>query len=427
MKFYISTLGCKVNTYESNVMSDLLENKGYKKGDSPSESDIIIVNTCTVTNTAHQKSLKVIRQMNRFNPNAVIIVCGCASQKSVLGIKEIPGVKIIIGNKNKTKIVKYLNQYFQEKKQIIDIFDLTNIDFEDMRLNNFEHTRAFVKIQDGCNNFCSYCIIPYTRGNVRSKKKEDVLDEIKNLVSKGHKEIVLTGIHTGNYGAEFKDYDLSCLLSDILKIKGLERLRISSIEITELNQRVLNILKENVTLVDHLHIPLQSGSNEVLKLMNRKYDVNYFIDKIEQIRSIRPNISITTDIIVGFPGETDENFKETIETANKCQFSKIHVFPYSLREGTKAEQLPNHLKEETKKKRVKDLIEVSKKMEIEYMSKFIEQEVVFIPEVFKDGYLYGHTGNYLYVKTKGCKELLQKNVKVVIRSIEYPHVIGELI
>ena len=427
MKYYISTLGCKVNTYESNVISDCMENVGYIKVNNLVDADICIVNTCTVTNTADNKSLKAVRQINRLNETAIIVVCGCMCQKSIDKVKDIPGVKVILGNKNKSKIVDYINKYLNTKEQIIDIYDLSDTEFEDMKLNNFEHTRAFVKIQDGCNNFCSYCIIPYVRGNVRSKNKDVVLEEIKTLVNNGHKEIVLTGIHTGNYGVEFNNYHLSDLLIDILKINGLERLRISSIEITELNDKALKVLKENPVLVDHLHIPLQSGSNNILKLMNRKYDKEYFINKINDIRKIRPNISITTDIIVGFPGETEEDFIEMIDTVNTCKFSKIHVFPYSLREGTKAETLPNHVKEEIKKERVKRLIEISKELEVEYMNKFINEKVIFIPEVFKDGYLYGHTGNYLYVKAKGCKELLYKDVKVVINKVDYPYVESKII
>ena len=427
MKYYISTLGCKVNTYESSVICDILTNAGFTKVSTPSLADICIVNTCTVTNTADNKSLKVVRQMYRYNENAIIVVCGCMAQKDASKVKNIPGVAVILGNRGKTKIVDYINEFLANKKQIIDISDLSNVPFENMKLNNFEHTRAFVKIQDGCNNFCSYCIIPYTRGNVRSKERKDVLEEVNNLVKQGHKEVVLTGIHTGNYGAEFDNYHLADLLLDILKIKGLERLRISSIEITELNDKVLDILKDNSILVDHLHIPLQSGSNHILKLMNRKYDKEYFIDKINKIRTIRPNISITTDIIVGFPGETEEDFLETIATAKTCKFSKIHVFPYSLREGTKAEQLPNHISEEVKKERVKKLIEISKELEIDYMNKFKGAKVIFIPETIKENYLYGHTGNYLYIRAKGCKEMLHKDIEVIVKKINYPYVDADII
>ena len=403
MKFYIYTLGCKVNTYESNVISDLLKDKGYKEVSNLEDADVYIINTCTVTNTADNKSLKTIRQAHRANPDALIIVCGCMSQHRSKDLVGMEGVSVVLGNKNKSQIAEYIEKYEKEKKQVVDIYDLTDAPFETMKLNNFDKTRAFVKIQDGCNNFCSYCIIPYTRGNVRSKKPEDVLEEINTLVAGGHEEVVLTGIHTGHYGSEFEDYSFSDLLKDILKIKELKRLRISSIEITELDDAFLDILKNNKVLVDHMHIPLQSGSDKILKLMNRKYDKKYFIDKIEEIRKIRPLISITTDIIVGFPGETEELFNETLETVKKIRFSKIHVFPYSPREGTKSTLMDGQVDEVTKKKRVKALIELSKELEIEYMDKFIGESLEFIPEVERDGYLFGHTGNYLYIKTKGCK------------------------
>ncbi len=425
MTYKIYTLGCKVNTYESNVMSDILKNNNYVE--TSNNADVAIINTCTVTNTADNKSLKTIRHALKENPNAIILVCGCLSQNKVDLVNEIDGVNIIIGNIFKTKIIEYIERFKKEKKQIIDIHDINNTIFETMSLNNFNKTRAFVKIQDGCNNFCTYCVIPYTRGNVRSKPKEEVIDEIKKLIHNGHKEIVLTGIHTGNYGSEFDNYDFANLLEDLVKIAGLERLRISSIEITELNDRVLKIIEDNSILVDHMHIPLQSGSDEVLKRMNRKYDKNYFINKINKIRTIRPNISITTDVIVGFPGETEEEFLETIDTIKKVRFTKLHVFPYSKRDKTKAATLPNQVDQNTKKDRVKILLNLSKELEIEYMNKYINSEIIFIPEVRKDNYLIGHTGNYLLIKAAGEENLLHQDVEVKIKSVNFPYLIGEKI
>ena len=420
MKYYIINLGCKVNAYESKVMSDLLDNEGYLKG-SIDESDIYIVNTCFVTNVAEHKSFQMIRKVVKKNPK-LVIVCGCLPQMKSDEVLAIDGVDIVLGNKDKSKIIEYINNY---KEKISKIYDLSNTEFEDMQLNNFNKTRAFVKIQDGCNNFCSYCIIPYTRGNVRSKRKEDVINEITNLINYGHKEVVLTGIHTGNY--HDNDYDFADLLNDVVKIKGLKRLRISSIEITEINERVIDVIKNNDILVDHMHIPLQSGSNEILKLMNRKYDINYFINKINELRSIRPEISITTDVIVGFPFETEELFQETIHNIKNINFSKLHVFPYSRREGTKADLMDNQIDDVTKKNRAHVLIELSKELEINYMNKFIGKEIEFIPETYKDGYLYGHTGNYLAIKTKGNKELINNIVKVKIEKIEYPYCVSSLI
>ena len=419
MKYYIINLGCKVNAYEAKVMSDLLTNAGFIKG-SIDDADIYIVNTCFVTNVAEHKSFQMIRKVIKHRPK-LVIVCGCLSQMKEKEVLAIDGVDIVLGNKDKSKIIEYINNY---KGKVSKIYDLTNTEFEDMQLNNFDKTRAFVKIQDGCNNFCSYCIIPYTRGNVRSKKKEDVINEIKNLINYGHKEIVLTGIHTGNY--HDADYDFANLLSDIVKIPNLKRLRISSIEITEINNRVIDIIKNNDILVDHMHIPLQSGSNTILKLMNRKYDISYFINKINKLRSIRPLISITTDVIVGFPYETEELFNETVENIKKIGFTKLHVFPYSVREGTKASLMDNQVPENIKKQRAHILLDLSKQLEINYINNFIGSYLEFIPETYKDGYLYGHTGNYLAIKTLGDKKLLNQIVKIKIDSLDYLYCLSSI-
>ena len=423
MKFYIYTLGCKVNTYESNVMKDKLLNSGYIEG-IENDSDIYIINTCTVTNTSDNKSLKVVRRVLKNNPDSIVVVVGCMTQVNSKLLDDL-NVSIILGNSGKSRIVEYIEKYKKTKEKIIDIQDIMVSDFEDMCLNNFNKTRAFVKIEDGCENFCSYCIIPYARGKVRSKKPEVVISEIKNLINDGHKEIVLTGIHTGHYGSDLEDYSFSKLLKEIEKIEGLERLRISSIEITELDDEFMDVLKSSKILVDHMHIPIQSGSNEILKLMNRKYDKKYFIEKIEKIRSIRPNISITTDLIVGFPGETKELFNETIDTINRINFSKIHVFPFSLRKGTKAEELPNHIDDVAKKERVKKILNISETLEKEYFNKFVNKEVEFLPEIYKEGYIIGHTGNYLLIKTKGTIDDLNELKKVKIEKVEYPYCIEE--
>ncbi len=419
MKYYIINLGCKVNAYEAKVMSDLLTNAGFTKG-SIDDADIYIVNTCFVTNVAEHKSFQMIRKAIKHKPK-LVIVCGCLSQMKEKEVLSIDGVNIVLGNKDKSKIIEYINNY---KDKVSKIYDLTNVEFEDMQLNNFDKTRAFVKIQDGCNNFCSYCIIPYTRGNVRSKKKEDVINEIKNLINYGHKEIVLTGIHTGNY--HDLDYDFADLLNDIVKIPNLKRLRISSIEITEINDRFMDVIKNNDILVDHMHIPLQSGSNTILDLMNRKYDITYFINKINKLRNIRPLISITTDVIVGFPNETEELFNETIDNIKKIGFAKLHVFPYSVREGTKASLMDNQVPENIKKERARKLIDLSKELEINYINNFIGSYLEFIPETYKDGYLYGHTGNYLSIKVPGDKALLNKIVKVKIKKLDYPYCVSNI-
>lgn len=416
MKYKIYTLGCKVNEYESEVMASILDNHGYEKSENP---DVVIVNTCTVTNTADSKSRKLIRKVRKDYPNSIIVAAGCMIQNKK---DENIDADILIGNIHKSEIMSYLNDYKREK--IFDVEDMNNAPFENMKLNNFDLTRAYIKIQDGCDNYCAFCIIPYVRGHVRCKKKEDVLSEAEVLVNNGHKEIVLTGIHTGNY--HDGNYDFADLLADLVKIEGLKRLRISSVEITELNDKVLDVIKNSNVLVDHMHIPLQSGSDRVLKIMNRKYDKKYFTNKINKIRSIRPNISITTDVIVGFPSETEAEFLETIDTIKKVNFTKLHVFPYSDRDGTVASKMKDKISGSLKKERTRKLIDLSKELEVEYMNKFVGKKTTFIPEVYEDGYLIGHTGNYLLVKVKGNEKYLGKEVNIVMKKIKYPYIISEV-
>lgn len=423
MKAGILTLGCKVNMYESEFVANLLKSNGFEICDFHDVCDVYIINTCTVTNTSDIKSRKMIRQAIRNNPDACVVAMGCFIEANKN--YQIPGLDIVIGNKDKSKIVELIHQYFEKKNIIKDLYSNRFTEFEDMYIKEFPgRTRAFVKIQDGCDNFCSYCIIPFVRGKCRSKDKDKVISEINDLVSNGYQEVVLTGIHTGNYGYD-KDYDFADLLSEVVKIEGLKRLRISSIEITELNDMVLSIIKDNDVIVDHLHIPMQAGSDEILKLMNRKYDLDYYFKKIEQIRKIRPMISITTDVIVGFPGEDEKLFEKTIETCKKIGFAKIHVFPFSLRNGTKAEELPNHLSNEEKKKRSRKLLEVSKELENNYFSKFIGKSESVLIEQYKDGYSYGHTGNFLNIKIEGKLEH-NKFYDVLITDISYPYCIGKI-
>ncbi len=415
MTYKIYTLGCKVNEYESEIMKELLENHGFTYSEKP---DVVIVNTCTVTNKADSKSRKILRSIRRNNKNALIIAVGCLIQNSKEDLTNIE-YDIAVGNQDKTKIIDYIEKYSKKTEYLKD---MNKASFENMNLNNFDRTRAYIKIQDGCDNYCAFCIIPFVRGHVRCKKKEDVLEEAKRLISNNHKEIVLTGIHTGNY--HDGDYNFSDLVEDLIKL-DLFRLRISSIEITELDEKFLSLLK-NDKLASHMHIPLQSGSDTILKSMNRKYDTNYFINIINKLRNVRPNINITTDIIVGFPGETEENFNETINTIKKVGFSKIHVFPYSDRDGTKASKMDNHVNEFIKKKRVKTLLDLSKNLEIKYMENNLGENS-FIPEIYKDGFLIGHTSNFLKVKVPCDKNLSRQIVNVYLEKVEYPYVIGKII
>ncbi len=320
-------------------------------------------------------------------------------------------IDILLGNKDKSQIAKLVQEFIEKREKIIDFNNERNLEFEDMIISDFNHVRAFIKIEDGCDNFCSYCIIPFVRGSVRSKNFEKVIEEAKNLVAKGHQEIVLTGIHTGHYNDNGKD--LSDLLNALAEIKDLQRIRISSIEITELNDKFLETLKNNQKICDHLHIPLQSGSEEILKRMNRKYDKEYFKNKIAKIRDIRPDISISTDIIVGHPYETEELFLECYDFAKMLEFSKIHVFPYSLREGTAAALMPNQVLESDKKSRVKRLLTLSQELEKSYFEKFVNSSKDVLIEEVSDVHSKGHTSNYLLVDLNEELEIGQIYSRVI--------------
>ena len=419
----VYTLGCKVNTYESEFIINELKKHNYKICDFDDVCDIYIINTCTVTNNSDSKSRKIIRQAIKRNPHACIVAMGCFIAANP-DYKE-NGIDIILGNKDKSKIIELLDEYFKNK-ELIKIEDKERLfEFEDMYIEDFPgRTRAFVKIQDGCDNFCSYCIIPYVRGKCRSKNLDNVLSEVKALINNGYKEVVLTGIHTGSYGIDI-DHSFADLLRGLIKIDGLKRLRISSIEVTELNDEVLDIIKNSDVIVDHLHIPIQAGSDEILKAMNRKYNLAFYKEIIDKIRNIRRDIAISTDVIVGFPGEDINLFNKTIDTCREIGFSKLHVFPFSEREGTKAARLSNKLDGKTKKEYANKLIEVSKELEINYMKKFINKRLDVLIEEYKGGYSYGHTSNFIYVKIKGEYEH-NEFVSVLLKEVEYPYMLGEV-
>lgn len=410
MKFNIVTFGCKVNQYESNMMKERMLSSNFFYVENISEANIIIVNTCSVTNVADKKCLKMIRRIKREYPNSILVVAGCSSQNKQ-EIYENLDIDILIGNKDKSKIDILLKEYIKTHKRYVKFYNDRKLDFEDMLISDYNHIRAFIKIEDGCDNFCSYCIIPYVRGSVRSKKFETVIKEAKLLTQKGHKEIVLTGIHTGHYMDN--DYDLTDLINELSKIEDLLRIRISSIEITELNDKFLNMLSTNKKVCDHLHIPLQAGSDEILKKMNRKYDLKYYEKKIKKIRMIRPDISITTDIIVGFPYETDKLFNETLEFSRKMNFSKIHVFPYSIRLGTSAANMPNQVDESIKKERVKKLMDLSETMEKEYYNKFVGKELDILVEECDNNVSIGHSSNYLMIRLNEKLEVGQIYKRII--------------
>ena len=397
MTFKIITLGCKVNTYESEVMQEKLIKSGFQKQeDEETESDIIIINTCSVTNMADSKSRKIIRHAKRENPNCVLVVCGCSAENHQDELKDLD-IDILIGNTGKSKIVDLINDYLINKTPYTYFAATRDLSFEDMQVDEFtSHTRGFIKVQDGCNNFCTYCIIPYMRGNIRSKNFKTAIEEAKTLVANGHQEIVLTGIHTGSYGRG-TDHDLTDLINAMSEITGLKNIRISSIEITELDEKFMKMLKNNNKVCHHMHIPLQSGSDKILKLMNRKYYKQEFLAKIEEIRTCVPDINITTDVITGFPNETEEDFQECLDFVKKVGFTKIHTFPYSERTGTVASKMPNQVPVNIRKNRAKRLIELSDTLEYAYNQEQIGKIFPVLIEKVNDVTSTGHTKTYLTV------------------------------
>lgn len=410
------SLGCKVNSYENNALKELFLKNGFSDKD---KQDIILINTCSVTAVADQKSRQIIRREKRNNPDAIICVMGCYSQKNAEYVKKECGADIIVGTSNRNKIVDFVKEFMINHKQIVKI-DENPREFKYESFGTFaipKSTRAYVKIEDGCNNFCSYCTIPYTRGVARSRDKKEIIDEIKILVEKGFKEIVLTGIHTAHYGLDNHEVSFSDLVEEICNIPNLYRLRISSIEESEIDEKFIYLLNKYPQIANHLHMPLQSGSPSVLKRMNRKYNVQDFINKVNKIREVRPDIAITSDVIVGFPGESEKEFLETVEFIKKVGFSELHVFPFSAREGTKAYSLPDQINNQIKASRVKTLIELSNKLQQSYIEKFADKELeVILEERNKTtGLLSGFTSNYLKLECDLPDEFIGKIHKIKVR------------
>lgn len=415
--FTTISLGCKVNAYEISALTARLIEKGYKE--DKSNPDVAIINTCSVTATADQKSRQHIRKFINNYPNAIIVVMGCYSQGQHEFIKNEIKPHIITGTSNRDKVVELIEQY-EKNHEVVDLTDSNPrvYTYEELGLTtHFENVRAYLKIQDGCDNFCSYCLIPYRRGKARNRNKEDVLKEARSIVELGYKEIVLTGIHVGGYG-KGTDYSFSSLVKDILDINGLYRLRISSIEESEIDDQLIELINTKDNLATHFHIPLQSGSDTVLKRMNRKYNCEQFLSKIEKIKKACPQVTLTTDVIVGFPGESEEEFQETFEFIQKCGFHQLHVFPFSAREGTVAYKMKDQIDHRIKKQRVLRLIELSNKLWNEYENKFVNQEVEVLVEQYdeKAHYNIGHTSKYLEVKIPGETSKVGEIIKTIFKK-----------
>jgi threonylcarbamoyladenosine tRNA methylthiotransferase MtaB len=429
------TLGCKVNHYETEAIWQLFKQEGYDRVDFESSSDVYIINTCTVTNTGDKKSRQVIRRAVRKNPDAVICVTGCYAQTSPAEIMAIPGVDVVVGTQDRVKMLEYIEQYKLERQPINGVRNIMkNRVYEELDVPAFtDRTRASLKIQEGCNNFCTFCIIPWARGLMRSRDPKEVIKQAQQLVDSGYKEIVLTGIHTGGYGEDLKDYNLAMLLKDLeAEVIGLKRLRISSIEASQITDEVIEVMNHSSVIVRHLHIPLQSGSNSVLKRMRRKYTMEFFGERLDRLKEALPGLAVTSDVIVGFPGETKEEFMETYNFIKDHQFSELHVFPYSKRTGTPAARMDDQVDEEIKNERVHQLISLSDQLAKEYASQFDSEVLEVIPEDrykldSESGLLEGYTDNYMKVVFPGTDDMIGKIVKVKITKAGYPYNEGQFV
>ena len=413
MKSYVAiSLGCKVNSYEVSALTMRLQELGYVE--DRINPTVAIINTCSVTATADQKSRQHIRKLINNYPNALVVVMGCYSQGQHEFISKEIKPNIITGTSNRDKLVTLIENY---SGGVIDVTEANPrlYQYEELGITNHsENVRAYLKIEDGCDNFCSYCLIPYRRGKARSRNHNQIIKEATSLVENGYQEIVLTGIHVGGYGKDLKNDSFSSLVEDLLNVKDLYRLRISSIEESEIDENLIKLINERDNLANHFHIPLQSGSDTVLKRMNRKYNCEQFLSKIELIKKACPNVALTTDVITGFPGETEEEFLETYEFIKKCGFNMLHVFPYSSREGTVASKMPNQIDPRIKKERALRLIELSNELWDKYTDNYVGKEVEVLIEQYdeKNHINIGHTSNYLEVKIPNSENSVGKIVKV---------------
>ena len=426
VSFY--TLGCKVNQYETNAMEQQFIKNNYETVENTQKADIYVINTCTVTNMAERKSRQMLRRVKEINPSAVLVVCGCYAQVAKNELEQIPEIDIILGINEKNEIVQIVENYMEKmaeqdkKSQEAEIDDVSKqkefLDFGDVTYT--EKNRAVVKVQDGCNMFCSYCIIPYARGRIRSRKIESVVSEIEKIAKEKIKEVVITGIHVASYGKDFdnentsKKIRLIDLLEAINKIDGIDRIRLSSLEPTIVDEEFATRLSKLDKICDHFHLSLQSGCDETLKRMNRKYTTQIYRDAVATLRKYYPEASFTTDVIVGFPGETDEEFAKTYEFLKEIDFYRLHVFKYSPRRGTVAEKMPNQIDGNKKEERSNKLIELSNSTENKHNQSYIGKTVKVLFEEFEDGFFKGHTTNYMMVKVAGEEEQSDKFVNKIL-------------
>ena len=432
MKFKTYSLGCKVNIYEVEAISSDLIKSGFELTNNDEEADVIIVNTCTVTSTSDSKSRQLIRKIRKLNEKAIIVAMGCYVQLNSSEVENNLNVNIIVGT-NKRNQVKELIKEYLENKEVINRVQSSDkyTEYEELKMYGLStHTRGFIKIQDGCENFCAYCAIPYARGPIKSRKPSDVIDEIKTLASKGVKEIILSGINTGTYGQDLnEDVTLASLLDDILtNVNGCFRLRLSSIELMEITDELLDVYEKYPTkIARHFHIPLQAGCDNTLQRMKRKYLTSDYEKVINKIRNRFPGIAITTDCLAGFVGESDKDFEDALEFIEKINFSSMHIFPYSRRKNTEADKMDGHLPGELIHARAKKMQELAQKMAKNYQEEYIGKEMIVLVEQKKNNYWIGHTSNYLEVKFISKEELTNKLVLVKLNKVDNSTIIAEFI
>lgn len=418
-KVAFCSLGCKVNQYETNAMAQKFIEHGYEVVEFDEYADVYIVNTCTVTNVADRKSRQMLRRAKEINKDATLVACGCYAQVAKDELKKIPEIDLIIGNNEKNDIIQIVENHISQKGAEDLVSDVMyKLDYVELGTTTYtEKTRAVIKVQDGCDRFCSYCLIPYARGHIRSRKIENVIEEIKKVVEEGINEVVITGIHIASYGRDFKGENIGLidLLEEINKIQGLHRIRLGSIEPTIITDEFVERLSKLDKICDHFHLSLQSGCTGTLKRMNRRYTTEEFKAVTKRLSAKFPNAALTTDIIVGFPGETDDEFNTTYEFLKEIAFYKMHIFKYSQRKGTKAAVMPNQVDGKIKEERSKKLIELSNENEYNYNKKYIGKQVEVLFEEREGEYLKGHTTNYIVVKHKTDKnDLINKIAKVTV-------------
>ncbi len=405
MKVGFCTLGCKVNQYETNLMIEQFKNNGYEIVDFNDFADVYVINTCTVTNMSDRKSRQMIKKAKKQNKNSILIAIGCLAQVSKNELEKIDEIDLILGNEEKKNIIKYINEYIKQNEKVEQVLDIMKQETycEEQLENFYDKTRAIIKIEDGCNNYCSYCIIPYARGKIRSKNINDVIQEVNNVVKNGYKEIVLTGIHIASYGKDLNNISLIDLLEKLNQIDKLERIRLGSLEPTIITKDFLDRLIKLEKICPHFHLSLQSGCDETLKAMNRKYTTGQFKKIVDLLRKYYEDANITTDIIVGFPGETNQQFYQTVTFLSEIKLTKLHVFKYSVRKGTVAAKMDNQISPNAKNERSKVLIELSDKTEKEFLEKYINKQVKILLEEKEGEYIKGFTTNYLHTKIKSDK------------------------